>query len=147
MAKVKRIATVNYSAQQMFDLVNDVQAYPMFLPGCVAAQIQNHDTQEMVATLEIAKAGIHKTFTTRNRLTPYRCIHIQLVNGPFKHLEGTWHFVELHPDCCRIEFDLDFEFRSKLIAFAFGGIFGELMASMVQSFVRRAKEVYGERQV
>ena len=147
MAKIKRSANVNYSAEDMFKLGNDVKAYPEFLPGCVGAHIQQQGQYEMVARLDIAKAGIHKTFTTHNKLTPYHSIRIELIDGPFQHLNGWWRFVEVAEHQCRIEFEFDFEFHSKLIEFAFGGIFGELMGAMVYAFTHRAKEVYDDTTV
>ena len=142
MAKIKRVSHVGYTAQQMYHLVNDVDSYPEFIPGCADAKIIQQNAHEMIARLDVAKAGIHKTFTTRNTLTPNHSVLIELVDGPFKHLGGLWQFTDTGERQSRIEFELDFEFKSKMIAFAFGAIFGELMASMVQAFIQRAHEVY-----
>ena len=108
MARVNRSALVMYSAEQMFKLVNDVEAYPNFLPGCVEGKVLEHSAQQMVAVVGVSKAGIHKTFTTRNTLTPYNTIDMELVKGPFKMLRGIWRFVSL--DDLGLEFG-DSEFR------------------------------------
>ncbi|MGI5309123.1 SRPBCC family protein [Rheinheimera sp. WS51] len=144
MPQIERSALVFYSTQQMFDLVNEVPDYPQFLPGCTAAQIVSQSNQEMVASLQVSKAGIGHTFTTRNTLYPYQRIDMQLVDGPFKKLHGGWQFVPLNDHACKVILKLDFEFSNKLIQFAFGKIFSELATSMVNAFTVRAKQVYGE---
>ncbi|MDU5501931.1 MAG: type II toxin-antitoxin system RatA family toxin [Enterobacter sp.] len=130
MPQISRTALVPYSAEQMYQLVNDVQSYPEFIPGCTGSRV------------DVSKAGISKTFTTRNTLTNNQSILMHLVDGPFKTLMGGWKFTPLSADACRIEFHLDFEFTNKLIELAFGRIFKELASNMVQAFTTRAKEVY-----
>ena len=98
----------------------------------------------MTAAVDVSKAGISKTFTTRNQLTSNQSILMNLVDGPFK-LIGGWKFTPLSQEACRIEFHLDFEFTNKLIELAFGRVFKELAANMVQLFTVRAKEVYSAR--
>lgn len=94
---------------------------------------------QMTAAVDVSKAGISKTFTTRNQLTSNQSILMSLVDGPFKKLIGGWKFTPLSEDACRIEFHLDFEFTNKLIELAFGRVFKELAANMVQAFTVRAK--------
>lgn len=147
MPQIERSALVFYSAQQMFDLVNAVPDYPQFLPGCTSARIVNQSENEMVASLTVSKAGIGHSFTTHNKLYPHQRIAMQLVDGPFKQLQGGWEFLPLSDTACKVILKLEFEFSSKLIQFAFGKIFAELTASMVQAFTQRAKQVYGEQHV
>ncbi len=142
MPQISRTALVPYSAEQMYRLVNDVKSYPEFLPGCTGSRILESSAQQMTAAVDVAKAGISKTFTTRNTLTRNQSILMNLVDGPFKKLIGGWKFTPLSADACRIEFQLDFEFTNKLIELAFGRIFKELASNMVQAFTARAKEVY-----
>ena len=143
MPRITRSALVMFSAEQMFRLVNDVHAYPEFLPGCVSSRVHESGEDYMMASVDVAKAGIAKTFTTRNRLDANRAIKMELVEGPFSKLAGWWTFTPLDEDACKVEFDLDFEFTSKLIELAFGQIFRELVSSMVLAFSNRAKVVYG----
>lgn len=143
MPQIERSALVFYSAQQMFDLVNNVPDYPQFLPGCSSAVIVSQSENEMVAKLQVSKAGIGQSFTTRNRLVPNQSIAMQLVDGPFKHLRGGWQFQPLSETACKVILQLEFEFSSKLVQFAFGKVFQELTAAMVNSFTERAKKVYG----
>ncbi|AJZ90842.1 type II toxin-antitoxin system RatA family toxin [Cedecea neteri] len=142
MPQISRTALVPYSAEQMYQLVNDVKSYPEFLPGCTGSRVIDASANQMTAAVDVSKAGISKTFTTRNILTDNQSILMHLVDGPFKKLMGGWKFTPLSEDACRIEFQLDFEFTNKLIELAFGRIFKELAGSMVQAFTTRAKEVY-----
>ncbi|KUM54432.1 type II toxin-antitoxin system RatA family toxin [Rheinheimera sp. EpRS3] len=147
MPQIERSALVFYSAQQMFDLVNAVPDYPQFLPGCTSARIVSQSETEMVASLTVSKAGIGHSFTTLNTLYPHHRIAMQLVDGPFKQLYGGWEFQPLSETACKVILRLEFEFSSRLIQFAFGKIFGELTAAMVNAFTQRAKQVYGENHV
>jgi ribosome-associated toxin RatA of RatAB toxin-antitoxin module len=142
MPQISRTALVPYSAKQMYQLVNDVDAYPDFLPGCTGSRVLEAGPSQMTAAVDVSKAGISKTFTTRNTLTDNQSILMHLVDGPFKKLIGGWTFTPLSQDACKIEFHLDFEFTNKLIEMAFGRIFKELASNMVQAFTVRAKEVY-----
>ena len=142
MPQISRTALVPYSAEQMYLLVNDVKSYPQFLPGCSGSRILDQSASQMMAAVDVSKAGISKTFTTRNILVSNQSIIMQLVDGPFKKLMGGWKFTPIGDDACRIEFQLDFEFTNKLIELAFGRIFKELAGNMVQAFTVRAKEVY-----
>jgi ribosome-associated toxin RatA of RatAB toxin-antitoxin module len=126
----------------MYQLVNDVHSYPDFLPGCTGSRVIAASPNEMTAAVEVAKAGISKTFTTRNTLLDNQSINMQLVDGPFRKLMGGWQFTALSPEACKVELHLDFEFTNKLIELAFGKVFKELAGSMVQAFTQRAKEVY-----
>ncbi|MCH8492194.1 MAG: type II toxin-antitoxin system RatA family toxin [Idiomarina sp.] len=143
MPQIERSALVPYSCRQMYDLVNDVAAYPEFVPGCAAARIIEDDGNSMVAELSISKAGIRHAFTTRNTLVSEQFIRMELVQGPFKELEGGWEFKALAADACKVTLKLDFEFSSKLLHFAFGKVFNEVTARMVDAFAQRARQVYG----
>jgi len=142
MPQINRSALVPFSAEQMYQLVNDVDAYPQFLPGCVGSRVLSSTADEMTAAVDVSKMGIGKTFTTRNTLQENRKVDMHLVDGPFRSLSGGWQFTALSPEACKIEFNLDFEFTNKLIELAFGKIFKELANSMVQAFIDRAKLVY-----
>jgi ribosome-associated toxin RatA of RatAB toxin-antitoxin module len=143
MPKIQRSALVGYSAEQMYHLVNDVEAYARFLPGCGAAKVHEISALEMLASVQIAKAGVNKWFTTRNQLSHGERIEMQLVDGPFSRLIGNWNFLALDESACKISLSLEFEFSGKLVEMAFGKVFNQVASSMVDAFVSRAKEVYG----
>lgn len=142
MTQISRSVLVRFSAMQMYDLVNDVDSYQEFLPGCVGGKVLTFDGETMLASVDVAKAGISKSFTTRNQLEPGKRIQLVLENGPFKYLQGEWRFTELAEDACQIDFELNFEFSNFLVEKAFGKVFKELMSSMVSAFTGRAKVVY-----
>ncbi|WP_102385577.1 SRPBCC family protein [Vibrio cyclitrophicus] len=142
MPKVTRSALVSFSADQMFSLVNDVARYPEFLPGCSGSRVIESSDSAMVASVDVSKAGISKTFTTSNRMADGAEILMELVDGPFKKLEGGWYFTPLDDQACKVELKLEFEFSSRMIEMAFGNIFNELTSNMVSAFTQRAKQVY-----
>jgi len=142
MASIERSALVSYSCQQMFDLVNDIGSYPEFVPGCVGSRTLQQQDNTKVAQLDISKAGIRKSFATKNTLHEPERIDMQLVEGPFKSLSGGWQFQALGDQACKIIFKLDFEFSNRLLGMAFGKIFNEITGRMVDAFVQRANQVY-----
>ncbi|NAZ93467.1 SRPBCC family protein [Vibrio toranzoniae] len=142
MPKVTRSALVSFSADQMFSLVNDVARYPEFLPGCSGSRVIESSDSVMVASVDVSKAGISKTFTTSNRMANGAEILMELVDGPFKKLEGGWYFTPLDDQACKVELKLEFEFSSRMIEVAFGKVFNELTSNMVSAFTQRAKQVY-----
>ena len=146
MPLISRNALVPYSVEEMYQLVEAIEAYPEFLPWCRATEVLSRTDDEVKASIEIAKGALNKSFTTINRMQKNKMIEMRLLKGPFKHLEGFWRFDALKADqASKISFDLDFEFESKLMAFAAGTIFNQIANSMVDAFSKRAIEVYGER--
>ncbi len=144
MAQISRSALVPYSTEQMYRLVDNITDYPQFLPWCSHAEEYQRDDQSVKASVEISKGAINKSFTTLNKLEPNASIEMSLVDGPFKHLHGFWRFQALDAQACKVSFDLDFEFSNKLVAFAIGSIFNQVANTLVDSFVKRAHELYGK---
>lgn len=143
MTTIHKSALVPYTAEQMYALVDDIPAYAEFLPWCDAAREIDRSDTEVEARLDIAHSGIHKSFTTRNRLEKGRQIEMQLVEGPFKYLNGVWKFEPLGEHGSRVSLDLEFEFSNKLLAMTFGPFFNKMAGSLVDSFIQRAQKVYG----
>lgn len=140
---IERSALVPYSAGQMFALVNDVESYPQFMSGCVDAQVLASGENFQEARLDLRKAGIEKSFVTRNILVPDERIELHLVNGPFKTLEGVWEFRALNEEACKVSLSLTFEFESRLVALAADPWFEAVGNQLVSAIVERAKQVYG----
>ncbi|RFA28317.1 ubiquinone-binding protein [Alkalilimnicola ehrlichii] len=143
MTTISRSALVSHSAEQMYNLVCDVDSYQSFLPWCRDSQVHSRDADEMKATIVIAKGGLERSFTTLNRLQRGKMMEMRLVEGPFRHLEGFWRFQALREDACKVSLDLDFEFSNRLMTMAFGKIFTQIANTLVDAFVKRANEVYG----
>ncbi len=140
---VQKSALVKFSAQQMFDLVDDIESYPQFLPWCSGSRILKRDGDIVEGQIDIAKAGFHKSFATRNRLDHGGKIYMSLLEGPFKSLEGVWSFMPLREDASKISLDLEFEMSGVLANLAFGPVFNQICNTMVTSFTQRAKAIYG----
>ena len=142
MPNIQRNALVAYSANQMYELVNDVDSYDQFLPGCEKSSVLEESESHMLATMVLSKAGVRQTLTTKNKLVKGSSIEMDLSDGPFKSLSGGWRFTPLSEEACKIELNLDFVFTNKLVELAFGKVFNSLANNLVNAFSQRAKEVY-----
>lgn len=142
MTVVQKSALVKFSAKQMFDLVNDIESYPKFLPWCSASRILKREGDIIEAELTISKGGFKKTFSTRNTIDQGGKITVSLLEGPFTYLEGVWTFMPLREDASKISLDLEFEMPGVLASLAFGTVFNQICNTMVTSFTERAKAVY-----
>ena len=142
MAKIEKSALVPFSAQQMFDLVADVERYKEFLPWCSDSQLVSRTENEVCGKIEVSRLGITQAFSTCNAIDPPHRMEIALREGPFKRLHGEWRFTQLRDDACKVSLMMDFEFSGRLINAAFGKVFHQIANSLVASFVERAREVY-----
>ena len=143
MAVVHKSVFLGYSAEQMFDLVAQVEDYPKFLPWCGGVNVLERTDDTLVACLAIHFHGVRQSFTTRNHNMRPTQMKMKLVDGPFKVMDGTWTFKALRADACKVEFDLHYEFSSILLEQLIGPVFGMIANSMVDSFCKRAETVYG----
>lgn len=143
MAVVEKSVLVGHSAEQMFALIDEVEAYPRFLPWCEAADVAFRDARTTRATLHINYHRVKQSFTTENaKEAPHR-ISVKLVEGPFRVLEGAWCLTPLAADACRIDFRLHYEFSSRLMEKLVGPVFSYIANMMVDAFVKRAEKIYG----
>jgi ribosome-associated toxin RatA of RatAB toxin-antitoxin module len=140
---VQKSALVKFSAQQMFDLVDDIESYPQFLPWCSGSRVLRREDDIVDGEIQISKAGFNRTFSTRNRLDNGGKIYLSLLEGPFSSLEGVWTFMPLREDASKISLDLEFEVSGILANLAFGPVFNQICNTMVTSFTQRAKVIYG----
>lgn len=146
MKSVHKSVLIWYSAQQMFDLVVDVERYPDFLPWCDHAQVLERTEQGMTAEVGIAFKGVRQSFVTRNEHVPAREVKLHLVKGPFSRLEGVWTFTpvgEGEQQACRVDLRLGYGFANPVLAKLVGPVFDKIAASMVDAFVQRAEQVHG----
>ena len=142
MTQVDRSALVLHTAEQMFDLINDVEKYPEFLPWCAKTEIVSQTENELVATLYLSKGGLKYNFTTRNTLSRPNRMVLELEEGPFSSLKGVWDFKPLSDEACKVSVNLQFEFSGKIAAFAMGKVFNQVATTLVDSFVQRAEQIY-----
>jgi len=127
----------------MFALVDDIEAYPDFLPWCETTVVHTRNGSVVEATLKIHRAGISKSFTTRNTLQQGKSIELALIGGPFRHLSGGWAFQELGESGCKVSLELEFEFKNLMTDRLFGPFFEASCNSLVDAFTCRAAAVYG----
>jgi ribosome-associated toxin RatA of RatAB toxin-antitoxin module len=143
MKEIARSAIVEHSAAEMYALVEDIEAYPRFLPWCAAAAVHERRPDATRATLTVGVGALRHSFTTQNENRPGEAIDMRLEQGPFRRFHGEWRFVPLGPAACRIEFSLQYEFSSRTLGRVLAPLFDGLADSMVDAFVRRAAEVHG----
>ncbi|OIQ78455.1 persistence and stress-resistance toxin PasT [mine drainage metagenome] len=142
MAQVEKTVLVPYSPAQMYALVDAPERYPEFLPWCGNVDLLSRDDTTTIATLHIDYHGLRQRFTTKNsKLFPTR-MDIALVDGPFSHLEGSWHFIPLGSDACKIEFRLNYTFSSHLLERIIAPVFSHIANTFVDAFVERAEKTY-----
>lgn len=159
MKHVHKSVLLWYTPREMYGLVTNVQDYPQFLPWCDRAEaLQTHD-DGVTARVHIAFAGVHQAFTTRNVQVPGRRVIMNLVDGPFSHLEGTWLFTPLQkpgqpaPEgqdpidapACKVEFSLNYAFASRALSLVVSPVFDRIANTFVEAFVKRAEQVHGPR--
>lgn len=143
MAQVQKTVLLEFSSEQMFNLVDAVERYPEFLPWCNRSEVAFRSEQQTVATVHIDFKAIKSHFTTRNDKERFRSMKIALVDGPFRRLDGFWAFTSLDEQACKVEFSLHYEFSSRLLEKIIGPVFFHITSTFVDAFVKRAREVYG----
>lgn len=143
MKRVSRSAIVEYSAQEMFALVDDIESYPRFLPWCTAAKVEERTPAGVRATLSLGMRGLRQSFTTQNEIRPGEAMEMRLVKGPFRRFAGAWRFKPLSPEACTVEFSLEYELAGPL-ARLLERLFDRIADTMVDAFTRRAAELYGK---
>ena len=143
MTQVQRTALVERPAEQLYNLVLDVPAYPEFLPWCKASEVIEQDEAHQVATVTLDAIVKQVSFTTLNTLTPHSSIALQLKDGPFRSLNGEWRFRSLSESASKVELDIEFEFASGALALAIKPVFLKIADTMLDAFVDRAMSVDG----
>ena len=143
MHRVERSVLVPYSATQMFELIAATESYPRFLPNCSGARQVPAGPDTVDATVEIAYLGVKSRFTTRNRLQRPERIDLDLVDGPFRRLQGAWTLTPLGDAGCRVHLLLQYEFAAGALGRVIAPVFERLAGSLVDAFVREAEKRHG----
>jgi len=144
MADVQKSLLIQHSAQRMYDLVTDVIKYPEFLPWCGGVEIFQSTPELMEAKININFKGVKQYFHTKNIQKSPTNIDMTFVSGPFKKFEGRWIFTPLADDACKIEFSLRYEFSNFVLDKLIGPVFSVIANTFVNSFVKRADDMYGD---
>jgi len=143
MKRIARSAIVEHPASVLYALVERIEAYPEFLPWCLAARFSERRAARTLATLTLGLKGVRYELTTQNTHQPPEAIDMQLVKGPFRHFTARWRFQALGAQAARIEFSLEYEFASRVVAAALAPVFDAIADTMVDAFKRRADAVDG----
>ncbi len=146
MNVVQKTVLVMHSAEQMYALVDAVENYPQFLPWCGGVDLLERTDAKTSATLHINYHGIKQHFTTVNNKTFPHSMDIQLKDGPFKHLDGSWQFIALRADACKIEFRLNYEFANGFLEKIIAPVFSHIANTFVDGFVARADKIYKQKE-
>jgi ribosome-associated toxin RatA of RatAB toxin-antitoxin module len=147
MKTVHKSVLIWYSPHEMYNLVTDVNRYSQFLPWCEHARVVEEHEDGMTAEMGIAFSGVRQTFSTRNLHIPDSEVRMQLLNGPFSQLEGQWNFTPLGDGsqrACKVELTLNYGFDRSALSAVVSPVFDKIASSMVDAFVKRAQQVYGD---
>lgn len=145
MNQVKKTLVVPYTAQQMFELVDNVLEYPKFLPWCSKTEVLMREGNELEAMLHMDYLKIRQEFGTHNTNIPGEKITMRLLKGPFKNLDGVWEFKDIGRLGCQVKFHLDYEFSSAILSKLIGPVFSVISNSLVDSFIKEAGKRYGNK--
>ena len=152
MKTVSKSVLLSHSPEEMYALVTDVARYAEFLPWCDRSEVLASTDHEMTAKVGMSLGGLRQSFTTANRHEPDRAVHMQLIEGPFSHLQGSWQFTPLgetddegRARACKVTFSLAYAFSSRTLATLVGPVFDKIAGNMVDAFVARADDVYGTK--
>jgi ribosome-associated toxin RatA of RatAB toxin-antitoxin module len=143
MKRIARSALVEHSAEQLYRLVENIEAYPKFLPWCIGVEVSRQPGLTH-ARMTVGMAGLRQSFTTENRNVPGESIDLRLLEGPFRSFNAAWRFSALDASACKIEYSMEYEFASAALAAVLEPLFGRIADTMVDAFTRRAAEVYGQ---
>ena len=138
MHTIKKTAIVFHSQIEMFNLVDQIENYPSFLPWCGSTQVIHRDSAITRATIEINFKGIKQSFTTENIKKSDQLMQIRLIDGPFKHLSGSWMFNKLDANSCQIELTLEYQFNNVLLETLISPVFNIIANTFIDEFIKEA---------
>jgi len=143
---INRSLILPYSASEMYGLVDDIDQYYTFLPWCEHSAVLDRRKTQVTARIGVSYKGLQTVFTTRNQLTVNQEVIMELVEGPFEHLSGLWFFQSLDVKACKVSLDMRFSLSNRLANQTLTPIYKHIASTLVESFAKQAKSVYGERQ-
>ncbi len=149
MPKFDTTRPVVHRAEQMFDLVADVESYPQFLPMCESLKVRSRRERDgktlLIADMTVGYKLIRETFTSQVLLKPdEKVIETKYIDGPFRYLDNKWQFVPLaNPEHSEVKFYIDYEFKSRTLGFLMGSMFDIAFRKFTEAFEKRADQIYG----
>ena len=134
---IKKEAIIFRDIESVFNIVNRVDLYKNFVPHCIESEILSEESDEMIAKLNFNFKSLSTSFTTKNVVKKYSSIDLQLIEGPFKHLDGKWEFKEIE-DTTIIFLTIDYKAKNKIIEYAIGKSLEKITNTLVRAFVKEA---------
>ncbi|MCC2624656.1 MAG: ubiquinone-binding protein [Burkholderiales bacterium] len=144
MIEIRKSVLVPYSPEKMYNLVTDIENYPKYLPWCSGSEIKEKVDNTVTARVDIEYLKIKTHFTTKNINHPHEKIELELVDGPFKHLAGSWRFIRLGDNGCKIDFVLQYKFSNILLEKIIGPVFNYISKNIVDCFIKEAHKLYAK---
>jgi len=144
MKRVARSAIVEHPVDALYALIEDIESYPAFLPWCREAKIRLREHDRTVASIRVGMRGLQQSFSTENRSVANASIDMRLVEGPFKHFVAQWRLTPLGTGAARVEFSMEYEFSSRVLARVLDPLFGHIANTMVDAFLREADTRHGQ---
>lgn len=144
MTTINRSALLPHTADQLFELVSDIEAYPGYMDGCVGAQVLRRQADMLEARLDLARGGIRQSFTTRNQLVYAQSMTLELIDGPFNSFSGRWDFQPLGDAGAKLSLFLEFTFNNAVLGAAASRLFDKVANNLVDAVGQRARHVYGQ---
>lgn len=144
MINIEYITSTPYSAKKMFYLVNDINSYSEFVPGCNVSRILEYHNYELIAELKIVINGVIVSLITRNCFIENKNINISLLYGPFKSFYGHWEFITVANTTSVVKYISCYEFNSILIGNIFNYLFHKMYKNVIAAFFYRAHQIYGK---
>ena len=145
MADVKKNVIVHHSREKMFNLVDRIEDYPLFLPWCGGTKVLERNTDITKASIHIKYSGVNQSFTTQNTKSYPDRIDLTLIDGPFRALKGSWIFESINEDACSIDFHLHYEFSNFVLDKLISPIFGKIANTFVDGFIAQADKIYQKK--
>lgn len=142
MTHIQRSALVPFSCRQMYELINDIESYPVFMDGCEGAEIIEQTAETITARLDLSRKGFNLSFTTQNTLKQDEKVIMRLVDGPFSRFTGEWRLIALEGSACKVELELDFSLKNKMLSLAAGKVLNAIGDKLVDSVVAHAHQQY-----
>jgi len=146
MPNVHKTTTLPHSAEHMFELVNDVESYPDFLPWCKAVHVKSRDEKKVKATVDIAKSSYKQSFASLLRLSKGQAVEMHLLEGPFDKFKVCWQFEPLSETQSKVTFDLDYKFSNRIVGMVAGSAIADIAETLLGFVCQRADDIYGKEE-
>lgn len=141
MKKIYKQEEINIDVQTIFNLINDVENYPSFLPWCTQTEVTKESENINIGKIYISKSFIKWNFSTKNLIDMNKSITLSLIDGPFDELNGQWFFKSIDENNTHVTLEIDYKFKNSLIEISIEPIFSTIMNSILKSFIDQAFKI------